>query len=78
MNQQRNIWSYLGFCTAFYGVMLVILVVGYPLASTYASPIVSLIFPINASNSLMKSILVMSGMYWVLVAIPLVLMKKQQ
>ena len=67
MENQKNIWAYMGFCGVLYLIFLVVLLVGYPLADTYAKPIAALIFPIAGNNSMMKNVLVMTGMYWAMV-----------
>jgi hypothetical protein len=63
----RNIWNNIGYFGFIYLILLVIIAVGYPLAQEYAKPIAAIIFPINENTSVMKTILVMSGMYWVMV-----------
>ena len=78
MENQKSIWAYLGFCGVFYLIFLVVMVVGYPLADTYAKPIAALIFPIAGNNSLMKNLLVMTVMYWAMVMGSWFLTKKKE
>lgn len=77
MSEKPSIWVQLGFYGVFYLVFLIIIVVGYPLAQQYAKPIARFIFPINESNSLMKNIFVMTGMYWGMVGIVTFLNRKK-
>ena len=73
-----SLLQYLSYFGLIYLVFLVLIVFGYPFAQQYAKPIAALIFPINEDNSLMKNILVMSGMYWGMIGIYLVMMRKKQ
>jgi hypothetical protein len=59
----------LGFYGIIYLVLLLLVVVGYPLAQQYAKPLARFIFPINENNSWVKNILVMSAMYWGMVVV---------
>lgn len=74
MNKYKYL-QHLTFYLFFYLIFLIILVVGYPLAEQYARPIAAVIFPINRHNSLMKNIIVLTGMYWGMVLIYLFIMK---
>jgi hypothetical protein len=64
MKKEINGWLFLGYNSIIYLIFMLVLVVGYPLASIYAKPIASLIFPIAGNNSLMKNLIVDSLMYW--------------
>jgi hypothetical protein len=59
-----NIWTMLGYYGVIYLFFALITGIGYPLAQQYAKPIAKFIFPINESNSWLKTMVVMSGMYW--------------
>ncbi len=72
-----NLWGRLAYFAVFYLIFLVIVVIGYPLGQQYAKPIAALIFPINENNSLMKNVIVMSGMYWGMIGVYLFLMKNK-
>lgn len=64
-----NRWSDFGYYGLIYGVLLVLIVLGYPWAQQYAKPLAALIFPINEANSLVKNIVVMSAMYWGMIGV---------
>lgn len=72
-----SIWKYLAYFGLIYLFFLVLVIFGYPLAQQYAKPIAALIFPINEANSLMKNIWVMTGMYWGMITLYLVIMRKK-
>jgi H+/gluconate symporter-like permease len=75
--KERNIWTYLGYFGCIYLIILLFIVIGYPLAQRYALPVASFIFPINEGNSLLKTVLVMSGMYWGMVGFYMLLNRKR-
>jgi tellurite resistance protein TehA-like permease len=60
-------WIFLGYYGLLYLIFMLILVVGYPLAKTYAEPIAAMIFPIAGHNSLLKNLIVDTLMYWSMV-----------
>ncbi len=62
--KEINGWLLLGFYAMIYLFFLLLIVIGYPLASKYATPLAALIFPIAGGNSLLKNIIVDSLMYW--------------
>jgi hypothetical protein len=62
--KEQNIWTYIGYYGAIYVIFMVILVLGYSFAQEYLRPVAAIIFPINEDNSLMKNLIVMTGMYW--------------
>lgn len=72
---QTDIWGQLGYYGLIYLLLIAVTVIGYPLAQTYAKPLVAFIFPISP-NSLPKSVLVITGMYWATVGASLFLMQK--
>lgn len=61
---ERDGWHFIGYYGVIYLFILLVMLVTYPLAQTYAKPIASLIFPIAGNNSLLKNLLVTSLMYW--------------
>ena len=65
--QERNIWTYLGYYGFIYLIFVLMVVIGFPLAKQYAAPVVSMIFPLDQHNSMPKTLLVMTGMYWAMV-----------
>lgn len=67
--EKSKLFSMLGFYGIIYLVLLLLVVVGYPLAQQYAKPLARFIFPINENNSWVKNILVMSAMYWGMVGV---------
>ncbi len=77
MENKRSIWSYIGYYGFIYLIIVVILVVGYPLAQQFAKPIAAIVFPINDDNSLMKNLIVMTLMYWIMVGFYTLVMKKK-
>jgi hypothetical protein len=62
--QEMSGWRFLAYYGVLYLIFMVIIIVGYPLAQQYATPLASLVFPIAGGNSLLKNILVDTGMYW--------------
>ena len=64
----NNVWALVGYFFVIYLIFLAVVVVGYPLAQKFALPITSLIVPTNENNSMMKNVLVTTGMYWSMVA----------
>jgi hypothetical protein len=64
MQPKPNLANMLGFLLLFYLLFLGAIVVLYPLAQQYAKPIASVIFPIAPNTSLLKNVIVMSGMDW--------------
>lgn len=62
--QEISGWRFLAYYGVLYLIFMVIIIVGYPLAQQYATPLASLIFPIAGGNSLFKNIIVDTGMYW--------------
>ncbi|WP_373531196.1 hypothetical protein [Vampirovibrio sp.] len=57
-------WRFLGYYGVIYLLIMIVIVVCYPLAQTFAKPIASLVFPIAGNNSLFKNMMVTTGMYW--------------
>ena len=57
-------WTFLAYYGSLWVIFMLIVGLGYPMAQTYAKPIAALIFPIAGGNSLMKNLLVTTGMYW--------------
>ena len=55
--QDKSIWTLVGYYGIIYVILVAIIVVGYPFAQQYAKPIAALIFPIAGNNSLPKNIL---------------------
>jgi hypothetical protein len=64
-----NVWGLVGYFLVIYLIFLVVVVVGYPLAQQFALPITSLLVPPNPYNSVLKNVLVTTGMYWGMVAV---------
>lgn len=62
--KEISLWRFLAYYGVVYIGFIIVLVIGYPLAQQYATPIASLIFPIAGGNSLFKNILVDTLMYW--------------
>lgn len=75
--QPPSLWTALAYYGIFYLLMLIVVLVGYPLAQQYALPVAKLIFPINQKNSLLYNLLVMTGMYWGMVGFFMVVNKKK-
>jgi hypothetical protein len=67
MKNEINGWTFLGYYSIIYLFFMLVLLIGYPLATNYAKPIAALIFPIAGHNSLLKNLIVDSLMYWVMV-----------
>lgn len=59
-----NTATQLGFYGVFYLIFLLITVVTYGPAQEYLRPVTNLIFPAYEHNSLLKSVIVLTGMYW--------------
>lgn len=57
-------WTFLAYYGVLWLIFVAIIAIGYPLADTYAKPIAGLIFPIAGHNSLVKNLLVTTGMFW--------------
>lgn len=57
-------WRFIGYYGVIYLAILGVTVIAYPLAQEFAKPIASLVFPIAENNSLLKNVLVTTGMYW--------------
>lgn len=57
-------WRFLGYYGIIYLIIMILIVVSYPFAQTFAKPIASLIFPIADNNSLFKNVIVTTVMYW--------------
>lgn len=74
--RQINGWQFLAYYGLIYLIFLVVIVVGYPLAQEYAKPIAALIFPIAGNNSLIKNVLVSSGMFWGMVLFYTIVIQK--
>lgn len=62
--REVNGWTFLAYYGIIYLFFLILIVVAYGPAQEFAKPIAALIFPIAGGNSLMKNILVDTGMYW--------------
>ncbi|HEY9745927.1 MAG TPA: hypothetical protein V6C99_06900 [Oculatellaceae cyanobacterium] len=67
-----------GFYLVIYLLIMLVVGVGYPFAQRYAQPIVAIIFPINPDTSLFKNMVVISAMYWGMVLLVSIAMKKKQ
>ncbi len=65
--KRRSVWHYIGYFGFIYLLIMGVLWLGYPTAQQYAKPFAALIFPINENNSIGKTLLVTSGMYWLMV-----------
>jgi hypothetical protein len=76
--EKDGIFVQIGYYGVFYLAMLVVEIIGYPFSQQYIRPIMSFIFPINLGNSLLKSLLVMTGMYWSMVTFLIVMKRRQQ
>jgi len=70
--KQQNIWSFIGYFSFIYLLLMLFILIGYPLAKEFATPWVSMIFPLDPSNSLLKNIIVVTSMYWGVVLLYLV------
>ena len=75
--QPPDRWAQFAYYFVIYIVLVGIVLIIYPRASKYTLPITSLIFPINESGSLMKNILVLSGMYWAGIFFSTFMLKKK-
>gem|GEM_PF-6677998 len=64
--KQREIdgYRFIGYYGVIYIAFMILMVITWPLSQTYIKPIASLIFPIAQNNSLVKSLLVDTGMFW--------------
>lgn len=65
--REVSAWRFLAYYGVIYLVFVGVILVGYPLAQQYATPVASLIFPIAGGNSLVKNLLVDTLMYWAMV-----------
>lgn len=68
----------LGYYGIFYLIFLVLIIIGYGPAQQYAKPIAKFIFPINENNSWLKTVIVMSGMYWSFVGVSIFLNSRKK
>lgn len=57
-------WYFIGYYGIIYIFFIILQVITYPITQTYVKPIAALIFPIAEGNSLFKSLLVDTGMFW--------------
>ena len=57
-------YRFIGYYGVIYIVFMLLMLVSWPITQTYIKPIASLIFPIAQNNSLVKSLLVDTGMFW--------------
>ena len=66
----KNDWLLraLVFYVCIYAVLIILVALGY-LVSPYVKPLAQFIFPINQHNSIGKTFLVGTGMYWGMVGI---------
>jgi hypothetical protein len=64
MREEVSGWRFLAYYGVIYLVFVGVILVGYPLAQRYATPLASLIFPIAGGNSLLKNLIVDTLMYW--------------
>jgi hypothetical protein len=71
-------WRFIGYYGIIYLFVMLVMLIGYPLAQTYAKPIASLIFPIAGNNSLIKNLLVTTGMYWGMVCFYTIVIQKRR
>jgi hypothetical protein len=69
-------WTFLTYYGIIWLIFMLIVGIGYPLAESYAKPIAALIFPIAGSNSVIKNLLVTTGMYWGMVAFYALMIQK--
>lgn len=57
-------WTFVAYYGVLWLIFMAIIVIGFPLANIYAKPIAALVFPIAGHNSLVKNMLVTTGMFW--------------
>jgi hypothetical protein len=62
--KEIDIWYFLGYYGVLYLVIIIVSIVLYPVSQLYIKPVVAIVFPIAAGNSLIKSLVVTTVFYW--------------
>ncbi len=57
-------WRFLGYYGVVYLAMMVVIILSSFFSDSFIKPIASIVFPIAGDNSLFKTVLVTTGMYW--------------
>jgi hypothetical protein len=65
----KHFCQFLGYQLVTFALMLLVTVVLYPVSQIYLKPLVAFIFPLAENNSLVKTLWVTSGMYWLMAVI---------
>jgi hypothetical protein len=64
MRREIDGYRFIGYYGVIYIFFMILMVITWPITQAYIKPIASLVFPIAAHNSLFKSLLVDTGMFW--------------
>ena len=72
-----SIAAQLGYYGVIYLFFLLVVVIGYGPAQEYMKPITNLIFPEYSGNSMVKTVIVMSLMYWGAIGVTIAVAKNK-
>ena len=69
MSAPIDVFRLIGYYGTLYGLLMGVLILGYPLAQRYIAPWAAFIFPLNPNTSILKIALISTLMYWGMVGI---------